>query len=368
MKRCPKCNRTFPEESQKFCTVDGGLLIAEPSIDPSATIRATSAELGLPTETLSSQAATSRKLPNMAETILSTPPPTEETEAPTSSPLPPAPAGAVPTTGGLAPAKKKSKLPLILGIVAVLLILGIGGIAAAFFFVIKPRLDQLQDRPLVLRETPSPETANANLETPTPSPEPTVAEFVPPADATKFENSNERLDGKLAEHYLDFSFYYPKAWETDPKAGVVGATNFVKVERRLPPDFTQENFAVGWYTSQGTFEADTPLFPRLVQLLSASLSKEFPEYRKVSEGPTKINSMDAYEFRFESLSKGTEKGDINVWGRVVFLPSGTAGQNTGATLIMLATSLAPELSGVDDVGAKGEMPVILESFRFEKKQ
>lgn len=78
--------------------------------------------------------------------------------------------------------------------------------------------------------------------------------------------------------------------------------------------------------------------------------------------------MDAYEFRFESLSKGTEKGDINVWGRVVFIPSGTAGQNTGATLIMLATSLAPELSGVDDVGAKGEMPVILESFRFEKKQ
>jgi hypothetical protein len=101
--------------------------------------------------------------------------------------------------------------------------------------------------------------------------------------------------------------------------------------------------------------------------LSASLSKDFPEYHKVSEGPTKINSMDAYEFRFESLSKGTEKGDIQVWGRVVFLPSGTPGQTTGATLIMLATSLAPELSGVNDVGAKGQSPVILDSFRFAKK-
>ena len=39
---------------------------------------------------------------------------------------------------------------------------------------------------------------------------------------------------------------------------------------------------------------------------------------------------------------------------------------TGATLIMLATSLAPEVSGVEDVGEKGEMPVILESFRFGK--
>jgi hypothetical protein len=221
---------------------------------------------------------------------------------------------------------------------------------------------------VVIRDTPSPEpTANTNepaasTETPT-----TPDEFVPPANATKFENSKDNLDGKLAEHYLDFSFYYPESWQTDPKAGVAGATNFVKVERRLPPDFTQENFAVGWYTSQGTYEADTSLFPRLVELLSANLSKDFPEYRKVSEGPTKINSLDAYEFRFVSLSKETEKGDIQVWGRVVFLPSGTAGQTTGATLIMLATSLAPELTGVEDVGDKGEMPVILESFRFVQK-
>jgi hypothetical protein len=258
---------------------------------------------------------------------------------------------------------------LVLGILAVLLILGIGGLAAAFFFVVKPRLDQMQERPVVLRDAPSPEPPTNINEAPATTPEVTTTpdEFVPPANATKFENSKDNLDGKLAEHYLDFSFYYPEGWQIDPKAGVAGATNFVKVERRLPPDFTQENFAVGWYTSQGTFEADTPLFPRLVELLSANLSKDFPGYRKVSEGPTKVNSMDAYEFRFVSLSKETEKGDIQVWGRVVFLPTGVAGQTTGATLIMLATSLAPELTGIDDVGDKGEMPVILESFRFVKK-
>lgn len=387
MKRCPKCNRSFPEDSQKFCTVDGGLLIAEPAFDPSATMRATSADLGLPTETLSSQAATSRKLPNMADTILSTgptatgpastppppppPAPAVTSEVPTSSPLPPLPqAETKAETGSLQPAKKKSKLPLVLGILAVLLILGVGGLAAAFFFLVKPRLDQMQERPTVVRETPPAEVPTNTNEPVVTTPETTTTpdEFVPPPDATKFENSNASLDGKLAEHYLDFSFYYPNGWQADSKAGVAGATNFVKVERRLPPDFTQENFAVGWYTSQGTFEADTPLFPRLVELLSANLSKDFPEYRKVSEGPTKVNSMDAYEFRFVSLSKETSKGDIQVWGRVVFLPSGTAGQNTGATLIMLATSLAPELTRIEDVGAKGEMPVILESFRFEKKE
>jgi len=383
MKRCPKCNRSFPEDSQKFCTVDGGLLIAEPAFDPSATMRATSADLGLPTETLSSQAATSRKLPNMADTILSPapaptgpastppPPPPAAAAAPTSSPLPPLPqAETKGETGSLQPAKQKSKLPLVLGILAVLLILGVGGLAAAFFFVIKPRLDQTRDRPVVVRETPPAEVPTNTNEAVVTTPETTTTpdEFVPPPDTTKFENSNANLDGKLAEHYLDFSFYYPNGWEADPRAGVAGAMNFVKVERRLPPDFTQENFAVGWYTSQGTFESDTPLFPRLVELVSANLSKDFPEYRKVSEGPTKINSMDAYEFRFVSLSKETSKGDIQIWGRVVFLPSGTAGQTTGATLNMLATSLAPELAGVEDVGDKGQIPVILESFRFEKKQ
>jgi hypothetical protein len=149
---------------------------------------------------------------------------------------------------------------------------------------------------------------------------------------------------------------------------VPGATNFVKVDRTLPPDFTQENFAVGWYTSTGTFDGDLPSFPQRVQEFSSSLAKIIPEYRKVSDGPTKINSMQGYEFRWEGLSKGTERGDLKLWGRVVFLPTGHEGDTTGATLSMLCTSLAGELSSVEDVGERGESPVILDSFRFGKKK
>jgi hypothetical protein len=52
----------------------------------------------------------------------------------------------------------------------------------------------------------------------------------------------------------------------------------------------------------------------------------------------------------------------------VFLPTGTEGDTTGATLYMLTTSLAGELSSVEDVGSQGQMPVILDSFRFGKKK
>jgi len=416
MKSCPKCNRTFPDEGQKFCTFDGGLLIAPQPFDPNATMRATPEDVSA-----MSEKATSRDLPDpnatfaessLASTValprntaptgpptttgftqtsagaVPTPPPpaspvdSEETVMLTA-PAPPAPAspptpvqaqtGPVALPPAVAPPKKKSKLPWIIAGVLLFLLIGGGALAAVFFVVVKPRLEAMQanrqendNRPIV--ETNKNTNANAETTPVAPAPTPQEDNYVPPLGSTAFENSNENLDGKLAEHYFDFSFYYPQSWQKDPKAGVRGASSFARVERRLPPDFTQESFTVGWYTSAGTYDADLPNFPRRVEELSALLAKNYPNYRKVSEGPTLVNTIKGYEFRWSGLSKGTEQGDIQLWGRVIFLPTGKEGDTTGATLTMLSTSLAPELSSVDDVGAKGETPVILDSFRFAKKK
>ncbi len=382
MKHCPKCNRTFPDENQKFCTVDGGLLISQPAFDPNATMRATSADLQMPAGNTAREMATSRELPDPNATLFDpstartavlsrdTGPTEMRTLVEAAAPQPEPAAVSAPLGASTIPPQKKSKLPLILGLLGVLLILGIGGAVAVFFLVVKPRLEEMDGGRVVATDpTPAPsvQTSNpGNTNTAVAETTPENPPFEPPEGAVKFANSNARLEGKLAEKYFDFSFYYPQGWTVDPKAGVPGASNFAKVERMLPPDFTQENFAVGWYNSKGTFEADKDSFPQLVAVMSDSFAKNLPEYRKVSEGPTKINSMDAYEFRFESLSKGTEKGDLQLWGRVVLLPPGAASQSTGATLIMLSTSLAPELSGVQDVGEKGQLPLVLESFRFGK--
>ena len=414
MKSCPKCNRTFPDEGQKFCTFDGGLLIGPQTLDPNATLRATTIDLNSAAER-----PTSRDLPDPNATIIEnypatvalprntgpttgptgttpnasdiarppaappppprppvtvTQPPPAEQPAPTTVEVPwiqPAPATQAPAPSAPLPppvAKKKSKVPLIVAGILVFLLLSGGALAGLFFLVVKPRLDEMaaerRPEPPVPASTPTP---TSSVEAP--SPAPTVEDtFVPPAGTVQFENSNDNLDGKLAEHYFDFSFYYPESWARDPKSGVEGATNFVKVDRMLPPDFTQENFAVGWYTSTGTFVGDLPSYRQRVTEFSNSLARIIPEYRKISEGPTKVNSMDAYEFRWEGLSKGTERGDLNLWGRVIFLPTGKEGDTTGATLSMLCTSLAGELSSVEDVGERGETPVILESFRFGKKK
>ena len=440
MKRCPKCNRTYTTNTQKFCTHDGGILEGVDAGTETVRIeshdaptQAISAGLGhdIPaqfdpfktvisrpetvqpkprdTQNIDSPSTTAPPTPApptppapappddmMQRTVASIPPPPSQPTPPptpvasTPPPVPPQqPTQRLVGSGPIAsaalpstplaqsqpqappPAKvaKKSKLPLILGILAVLLVLGAGGLGAAYFFVLRPMLAArkgpvVEPTPPTIAPTPIAETSPAEVPQDTPAPEPPP--YSPPADAVQFVNSDGNVDGKLAEHFVEFSFYYPERWSKDPNAGVPGATNFVKVERRLPPDLTQENFAVGSYVSAGSAEGDRAAFHTVAENLSAQLAKKFPEYRKVSEGATKVGVYDGYGFRFESISRNTDRGNINLWGRVIILPP-AGGSRDGVTLLMLATSLAPELKSVDDVGVKGELPMMLESFRFGKK-
>ena len=431
MKRCPKCNRTFQTDTQKFCTHDGGLLFAvdtsdldktvkfdsakihdavpkpttrdlealKPHFDPEATVvtppaddDATTVVRARDTQDLEPpqptrhqivpppQAAVPPPPPASTSGPIATPapsPPPTSTSGPitTSAPLPPPQAStsgpiAAPQVVQAQPSRplpaaraKKSKVPLVLGILAVLFILGIGGLAGAYFLVVKPRLEARRIQQPVISE---PSTTNPSLPTETPTEVATPSNepppYSPPADAVEFVNSKESLEGKLAEHYVDFSFYYPNRWERDPKSG----NNFVEVHRQLPPNFTQESLAVSWYESAGSFQADQDSFHSFVESKSSQFAQSIDEYRKVSEGTTKIGSYDGYEFRFEGISQKTEKGQFKIWGRVIWLPTPDGSKN-GITLLMLATSLAPELTTVDDVGVKGELLMPLESFRFGKK-
>ncbi|HEX7530631.1 MAG TPA: hypothetical protein VF333_05755 [Pyrinomonadaceae bacterium] len=430
MKRCPKCNRTYTTNTQKFCTHDGGILDA---VDMGQeTIRLDSSQLDddAPTKVISRELVSETTAEfDPFKTVVSRPegtvsvgppdtqdlpsttlyPPAAQPPAPpagsgqvspaspqASAPPPPPPAAAPPPlptqrlvgsaplpapTFAQAPAqptapppvKKKSKLPLVLGILVVLLVLGAGLGVAAYLFgpkiisALQSRRSNPEPSSLPTKEpTPNIETTPDDVGKTNKDVVPEPPPYSPPADAVEFVNSSKNLDGQLAEHYVDFSFYYPNRWQKDPAAGTPGARNFAQVERRLPPDFTQENFAVAWNSSAAPVAENRALFHTLAENLSAQFEKKFPGYRKVSEGETKLGVYDGYEFRFESMSPNTAKGDLKVWGRVIFLAPVDGGKN-GVTLLMLATSLAPELKSVDDVGIKGELPMMLASFRFGKK-
>ena len=420
MRRCPKCNRTYSTDTQKFCTHDGGLLftvqqeltetvqfdsskvrdaVAKPTtrdlseqqaaaFDPEATV----VRSGVNDGTQHVKARDTGSLEPPSQTQYYGAPPSQPSTGPvapppvtpsgpiplpqTSAPLPPpqqasgpipppAPAAAAAYPGQPLPPvaqKQKSKLPLILGILAVLLIFFVGAVAlAGYVFWYKPQQEARAGERVVITESSQPSSSLPSTATPgaasVTSNEPPP--YNPPADAVQFVNAQEGLSGRLADNFVAFSFYYPDRWVKVP-----GAENFIKVERRLPPDFTQENFAVApWYSTDSSTTFDNDFFRKLVEKDDADLAKKFPEYRKVSEGPTKVGTYDAYEFRFQGTSRGTDKGDVSLWGREIFFPP-REGQKSGLKFLILTTSLAPELKSIDDVGVKGELSMVLESFRF----
>jgi hypothetical protein len=183
-----------------------------------------------------------------------------------------------------APPKKRSIVPWIIGILVVLL-LGVAGIAVAGYVFrdeirefVKSKLEangRPARRPVVENSNTNSSTNtragtnsnSTNANSPDNSNSETKKEppaFVPPADAVQFTNSRQNLDGDLAEHYVGFSFYYPRTWTKDPKAGIHGATSFAKVDRQFSDstgDFIQERALFNWYPSKGSYEADQPDFP-----------------------------------------------------------------------------------------------------------
>ncbi|MGI9035301.1 MAG: hypothetical protein ACR2GD_04595 [Pyrinomonadaceae bacterium] len=167
----------------------------------------------------------------------------------------------------------------------------------------------------------------------------------------------------MASNYVDFSFNYPSSWTLDPTTGKPGASNFAKVENTNADNYTTENFAVGYFSGIGSAVGDRLLFPQLADQLSSQFAKSFPNYEKVSEGVTRVGSYDGYEFRLTSMVKDAKGNPLPLWGRVVMIPN-AAGRKNGVVIMMLATPLAPGVKSIDDVGVKGELPVVLNSFRL----
>jgi hypothetical protein len=181
-----------------------------------------------------------------------------------------------------------------------------------------------------------------------------------------YVNSKAGLTGALSDNYIDFSFKYPAEWKLIDRSK--DPSNFVKVEREIGEGkdaMTQENFAVGHFTGSGNAEADKVLIPQLLEKLDTQLKAGFPNYKKTAEGATKFGDYEGRELRFTSEFKPPGKDPITIWGRGVLIPDPMGGK-VGAFVIMLATSLAPELKEEKDLGVKGQLPAIVKSFKLGK--
>lgn len=242
--------------------------------------------------------------------------------------------------GQAPPPPQKSKAPWIVGGVAgcaVLVLIVVVAVALIIYFANKGGGDD-----------PNSNVNNSNISR-------------PDVETKRYVNSQQGLSGTLAQNYVDFSFDYPVDWKLDPNP----EPSFVRVEKTGDDQITIENFSVGWLSTPPGAANNRQLLSQAVNQLSTQISGNFPNYTKVGEGPTEINGYDGYELRFQGAANQGQSNEVKFWGRIIVLPSQT-GDNKGVSIVMLATSKAEEVTGISDVGKKGELPVIVSSFKMGK--
>ena len=205
-----------------------------------------------------------------------------------------------------------------------------------------------------------PSAANTDI-TPTPAEieTPPIARSIkqPPA-SVYFQNSKESLKGDKMKNFLGFSLYYPQDW-------TVAATgnNFLDAGRKAPDGFPIEQILISYYDSKGTFKADAEIFSVEVRKTNETLKKIIPDYKLVAEGQKTVNNgWQAYEVKFEGRSKTAGGEEITIWGKRLFIPTALRGMKNGYVITMLATSLSKDVQSVEDVGVKGELSSVLETF------
>ncbi|HEY0429980.1 MAG TPA: protein kinase [Pyrinomonadaceae bacterium] len=181
-----------------------------------------------------------------------------------------------------------------------------------------------------------------------------------PPNWTYFENSKQNLQGDLAKNFLGFSIYYPKDWDKFDNQ-----TNFLDVSKNSPDGQTIKKAVITRYVSKGTFNADRALFPALRQKSDKDLASILEHYDFISESETTIQNgrWKVFEVKFQGGITKAETGEkMLVWGRRFWIPVQRPRMKSGFVITLLATSLAPDVSNVDQVAVNDDLAQILETF------
>jgi|GEM_PF-687643 len=257
----------------------------------------------------------------------------------------------------------------ILGVVV--LVLGVLGVWSYFFRNPAPIIDPLEtavtapgtptqgvdDRPTGILDLP-----DSSIETPPPP------RRVPaPPKSIYFENSKTNMDEQLARQFRGFSLYYPETWKRKllDKRGNKVDDMFLDIAISNKDGVPIEQFTVSPYKSNGTFKSDTELFPALVEKSNRDISGSLKDatYKVIGQGATTIQNgrWKAYEVNFE-LGGQFDGKPFSIWGRRLWIPVQRPGVKSGFILTMLATSLSKDIKRADDVGKKGDLKKIVQTF------
>lgn len=181
-----------------------------------------------------------------------------------------------------------------------------------------------------------------------------------------FANSPENARSMaLRDAYVDFSFDYPAGWSVTPQPLDGTAQNYVRVAAPMVEGYEPYAFLVGYASATGNAARDRASLPAATLDLAARFGAGLQDYRIVSSGPGRVAGHDGYGWRFTANGPSAQgEGLVQIYGRGdLILPPGAA---RGVVLVTLATSRAGDVHNAAEVGERGTLKAILDSFRLAR--
>jgi hypothetical protein len=173
-----------------------------------------------------------------------------------------------------------------------------------------------------------------------------------------YTNVKENLPSSLQSNFVAFSFEYPKSFSIQPQSDV----NFVKVEKYAAggKGNTAENFAVGYaWFDPPTVQSDA-LYDKLLDRLSQQIASDLYNYKELKRTPITVDGVQSRAALFQAGFKNAP--NILIYGKAIIVHPSE--KRNGVTIIILSTSMSRDIKSPDDLGTKGDMADILQSFHF----
>lgn len=182
-----------------------------------------------------------------------------------------------------------------------------------------------------------------------------------PPNTRYYKNDKKALKGVMAEKFLGFSIYYPKDWvqsNSDNK--------YLDIAKKASDGLPIKQLLISRYDSNGTFEADIPLFDSLIETSNSDLRRILANYQVISKGevPFQDGRWRTYEVKFQGI--GSDKKLI-IWGRRLWIPVQRPGMKSGFIITMIGTSLSKDVKSVEDLGVTDDLAEILKTFEPDFK-
>ncbi len=177
-----------------------------------------------------------------------------------------------------------------------------------------------------------------------------------------FKMTADRADD-LGMPQISFKFDYSKKFQKKTGVDVGDERNYVVLTSKRDGKL-REQVSFGYLETDGDASLKVAELPILMERYRQRTEREYPGYRFLQEGWTKVGNMNAYQLFFTATAApmpGVEFKKGKILGRLILLPRPDA---SGGVVITALAGKSADFDRATQVGAKGLAKTVLESFRF----